>query len=425
MEHFVDPCTGSNLAKGTDTGLNNHVLFHEVADNDFRPRTVLVDMDPDVALDWSYLRCIPRANYVNGKEDGASNFARGAYSLGKDLLSDALAAVLHQVERCDQTHTVLLFHSLSGGCGSGLTAELLGELATELGRKTALVTCSLLPSVAGGSPLEPYNATLCWERLQENTELTLMLDNDALYSVCENALQLPLATFRHTNQLVAQVASGLTAPLRMPSQPDMQMRVFLNNLVPFPRIHTVVPHLAPLRPAAAPRAPLSVTDIARMACQPSASLARCDIREGVTFAAALLLRGDVSPVDAVAVSSRIASHVKIATTNEPRAQFPGDVAAAEPISCLNLSNNGAVCAPLQRLVDLFDRLYARRAFMHYLWGEGLSSEEAFYAREALHGLLISYEEVARNVLEDNQQTHSEESWTAGASDAPHSTHWWD
>ena len=62
--------------------------------------------------------------------------------------------------------------------------------------------------------MEPYNAVLSIYDLIENTDLCLLMDNEAIYDVCRRSLQIELPNFTNINQIIAQNVSSLTSSLR-------------------------------------------------------------------------------------------------------------------------------------------------------------------------------------------------------------------
>ena len=94
--------------------------------------------------------------------------------------------------------------------------------------------------------VEPYNATLSIHQLVENTDATYFIDNEALYDICTNTLQLHTPTYGDLNHLVSLAMSGITTCLRFPGQLNADLRKLAVNMVPFPRLHFFMPGFAPL-----------------------------------------------------------------------------------------------------------------------------------------------------------------------------------
>jgi tubulin beta len=52
--------------------------------------------------------------------------------------------------------------------------------------------------------------------LIENTDQTIILDNEALYDICFRTLKLTQPTFGDLNHLISAAMSGITCSLRFP-----------------------------------------------------------------------------------------------------------------------------------------------------------------------------------------------------------------
>lgn len=62
--------------------------------------------------------------------------------------------------------------------------------------------------------VEPYNSVLSTHSLLEHTDVSFMIDNEAVYDICRRQLDIERPTYTNLNRLIAQVVSSLTASLR-------------------------------------------------------------------------------------------------------------------------------------------------------------------------------------------------------------------
>ena len=84
----------------------------------------------------------------------------------------------------------------------------------DYGKKSKLsFTVWACPQVAT-AVVEPYNTVLCIHSLLENTDITVMYDNEGLYDICRRNLDIERPTYTDLSRLLAQVISSLTASLR-------------------------------------------------------------------------------------------------------------------------------------------------------------------------------------------------------------------
>lgn len=151
-----------------------------------------------------------------------------------------------QSEKCDALQGFQLIHSLGGGTGSGLGTLLLSKLREEEPDRM-LATFSVMPSpLVSETVVEPYNAMLSIHQLTENSDMTICMDNEALHDICTKNLKKPHPEFDDLNRVVAQVMGGVSTSLRFPGQLNGDLRKLAMNLIPFPRLHYLLPSYGPL-----------------------------------------------------------------------------------------------------------------------------------------------------------------------------------
>ena len=82
-----------------------------------------------------------------------------------------------------------------------------------------MATFSIFPSPkVSDTVVEPYNATLSVNQLIENSDETMVIDNEALYDICFRTLKLTCPSYGDLNHLVSATMSGVTTCLRFPGQ---------------------------------------------------------------------------------------------------------------------------------------------------------------------------------------------------------------
>lgn len=64
-------------------------------------------------------------NLVGGKENAASNYARGKYTLGKAMVDIVLQKIRKLADHCENLQGFMIFQSLGGGTGSGFGSLIL------------------------------------------------------------------------------------------------------------------------------------------------------------------------------------------------------------------------------------------------------------------------------------------------------------
>lgn len=94
----------------------------------------------------------------------------------------------------------------------------------------------------GGSILEPYNAVCGFNAQLADYDLNVQIENEAVVALLKTRLKLEKPGFREINRLIAHLVSSVTLPARN----GHGISCLGPNMVPFPRLHFVIPSLAPL-----------------------------------------------------------------------------------------------------------------------------------------------------------------------------------
>ncbi|XP_013377236.1 PREDICTED: tubulin alpha-1B chain-like [Chinchilla lanigera] len=411
LEHGIQP-DGQMLSDSTTAGGDDSfsTFFSETSAGKHVPRTTFVDLEPTVIGLWTTgfagvlgLECGLRAlltppglsrplqvfsngpwvcplpdevrtgtyrqlfhpeQLITGKEDAANNYARGHYTVGReiiDLVSERVrklvsaietwkfrgavaekqllgfyqgselalwqkvsgnffhirmspaafirslnSTFLSQTEQCKNLQGFLVFRSFGGGTGSGFTSLLMERLSVEYGKKSKL-EFSIYPAPRLSSAVvEPYNSILTTHTTMEHCDCAFLVDNEAIYDICCRNLDIPRPSFPHLNRLVSQVVSSITASLRFDGALNVDLTEFQTNLVPYPRIHFPLTAYAPVISAEkAYHEQFSIAEMTNACFEPANQMVKCDPRHGKYMACCLLYRGDVVPKDVNAAIATI------------------------------------------------------------------------------------------------------------------------
>merc|ERR1711877_41345 len=183
---------------------------------------------------------------LNGKEDAANNFARGHYTVGKEILDQVNDRLRKLVDNSENVQGFIMNHAVGGGTGSGLGALILERIAVDY-RKKSKIGFEIYPAPNISTCIvEPYNAMLSTHWLLDHTEVSVVLDNEAIYGICQKQLDIDRPTYSNLNMVIAKVISSMTASLRFDGELNVDLGEFQTNLVPFPRLHFMTTALAPV-----------------------------------------------------------------------------------------------------------------------------------------------------------------------------------
>merc|ERR1712206_15604 len=368
LEHGIQPdgqMPSDKTIGGGDDAFNT--FFSETGAGKHVPRCVMVDLEPTVVDEvrtGTYRQLFHPEQLISGKEDAANNFARGHYTIGKEIVDLVLDRIRKLADNCTGLQGFMVFNACGGGTGSGLGCLMLERLSVDYGKKSKLsFTVWSCPQVAT-AVVEPYNTVLCVHSLLEHTDVTIMMDNEALYDICRRNLDIERPTYTNLNRLLGQIISSLTASLRFDGALNVDITEFQTNLVPYPRIHFMLSSYAPVISAEkAYHEQLSVAEITNSAFEPASMMAKC----GLNYQPPTVVPG-------------------------------GDLAKVMRAVCM-VSNSTAIAEVFSRLDHKFDLMYAKRAFVHWYVGEGMEEGEFSEAREDLAALEKDYEEVGIETTE--------------------------
>nr|VZH98922.1 unnamed protein product [Spirometra erinaceieuropaei] len=457
LEHGIDP---AGLSKQAASNPAIDTLFSESSASKFVPRSIFVDLEPtvvDVIRTGKYRHLFHPDCLLNGKEDAASNYARGFYTIGSEIIDLTLSRIRHIVENCDSVANFIVFHSFAGGTGSGFTALLTECMAAEYVKQSTF-QFSVYPSPrVSTAVVEPYNSILMTHATLDLSNCSLLMDNEALFNLYDQseegqrrlasgireasdqprASQLRIdkeceadkaaedkknmgiswPTYSNINHIIAQVLCALTCPIRFPGNQGMNLNDLQTNLVPYPRIHFPVVSYAPLiTPEKAYHEDLSTGKITAAAFHRNNQLVNVDLRAGRYMSCCLFYRGDVSPTEINRTLSAIKKKrsmdfvewcptgFKSSLSAQPPAVLPGgDLAKLQRAVCV-AANTTAIRTAWMKLTANFDLLFSKRAFLHWYLNEGLDFDEFADARENLAALEEDYQEVHNDIKEDVEET---------------------
>ncbi len=241
LEHGIQPdgqIPSDKTISGGDDAFNT--FFSETSAGKYVPRSIFVDLEPtvvDEVRSGTYRQLFQSEQLISGKEDAANNYARGYNTVSKKIIDLALDRIRKLADNCKGLQGFIVFNSVGGGTGSGFGSLLLEKLSVDYSKKSKL-GFNVYPSPKiSNSVVEPYNAVLSTNCLLEHNDVSVILDNEAIYDICRRQLDIERPTYINLNRLIAQVISSLTSSLRFDGALNADLVEFQNNLVKFQCTH--------------------------------------------------------------------------------------------------------------------------------------------------------------------------------------------
>jgi len=420
---------GTRAQEGTEKD-NRYfkTFFEETSVGNCVPRNLYVDLEPTVIDDVK--RGKKSGMYhpdflLSGKEDAANNFARGHYTVGKELMDVVNDRVRKLVDNCENVQGFIVNHSVGGGTGSGMGMLILERIAVDY-RKKSKIGFEIYPSPNISTCIvEPYNGLLSTHWLLDHTDVSLVLDNEALYDISQKKLDIKKPNYSNLNRVIAKVVSSMTAALRFDGELNVDMNEFQTNLVPFPRLHFMTTSLSPI--VSKTKASTANTEVKRItdeALQSGNFLVKYtdwDVVEDKYMAISLNYRGSVTSQEAnqtvqwvkgqnkVSFVEWCPTGFKIGLNDVPAAAVEGDDMCPADRNAVMIGNNIAVNRVfVDRLSKKYDMMYSQRAYVHWYVGEGMEEGEFSEAREDLGFLEKDYLDVVTEQNSDEDMEDDEE-----------------
>jgi tubulin epsilon len=201
--------------------------------------------------------------------------------------------------------------------------------------------------------------------------------------------------FDAMNNIVANLLLNLSSPSRFEGSLNVDLNEITMNLVPFPRLHYLVPAISPLFTSQDLGLPLhmlnqSFSDVFSRDYQ----LIKADPKHSLYLACALILRGKVNMSDIRRNIERLQPSLSFVHWNQQG--WKTGHCSVPPIgqaySVLNLANNTCFRHTLSDISERFNKLFRRKAHLHhYTTVDGMELDQLTQSMESLNSLVCEYE----------------------------------
>ena len=274
-----------------------------------------------------------------------------------------------------------------------------------------MLTNTVVPNTRLFRYYHAYNSLLSYHRIVENTDLTMLYDNNALGNICSNVLNKKTYKVDDVNSLISRSMLAQTACERLPSQLKLDLSKFAANAVPFPRLHFFTPSLSFTHKG--------LNDIFHHLVQLDSNfnLATVDFRHGRTLTFGSVFRGQDLPMNEIDIQL-------MRFQNRKSNNFAGWIGynfltgvCQVPekdyrISGAFFNNTTAVQEIFKRTSEHFTAMFKRKAFLHWYTDEGMDEMKFTEAESNVIDLAAEYQQYEDATVDEEGEIEEEEAQQA-------------
>ncbi|KAL3230163.1 Tubulin gamma chain [Nakaseomyces bracarensis] len=383
-------------------------FFKQISSNRYVPRAIMIDLEPAAITDvQSYFNDFfnPRSTWVSSEGLGAGNSWSTGYDHGINNQDRILDMIDRELDSTDNFEGFQLLHSVAGGTGSGLGSSLL-EALTDRYSKSFVTTYSVFPSKQSEVVVGPYNTMLTLRRLCEDSDASIIFDNNALMNLTARTFTDPNTSYEHTNQLISSAMSSITNSLRFPSYMYNSLTSIFSTLIPTPELHFLTPSFTPFTPdyiMGGNRFKKNTAyDVLLDLLDPFTSLVSRKSESVVYFNIFNTVIGDVEQKHILRAMPKMQQRINFASWSSSALHvnvgrrspyLPSLETRENNVSGLMLANTSAITAVFERSASAFDKLFYKGAFLNQfdsgkLFQNGL--DEFVESREVVTRMMEEY-----------------------------------
>ena len=382
------------------------VFFYQADDDHYIPRAILVDLEPRVIKSIqvsAYSKLYnPENIFVSKEGGGAGNVWAKGYSEGERFQEEIMEMIDREADGSDSLEGFILIHSINGGTGSGFGSFCLEKLNERFPKKL-IQTYSVFPNLPDSDiVVTPYNSILTLKRLILNSDCVIVLDNPALNNIATDRIKINSPTMQQVNSLISTVMSASTTTLRYPGYMNNDLISLIAPLVPTPRCHFLMTGYTPitLDNKVSMIRKTTVLDVMRRLLQSKNIMVQGGAKKGLYISILNIIQGEVDPTQVHKALQRIRERklanfipwgpasIQVALSKKsPYIETPYKV------SGLMLANHTSISILMQGIVDSFNSLYKKKAYLDMFRREDTfkdSLEEFNDAQEVVQKVIEEY-----------------------------------
>lgn len=347
---------------------------------------------------------------VEDMEDSGGNFARGKITLGRKIINLIVKKLRVITESCDSVQGFVVMNSYGGGTGSGIGSLVAEKLSHEFAKQTRINLGVFPGKVLGVACTEPYNSLLFSDSVIRDFDMSVLVENDRLYHICQDGIGMDRPNFFNCNRIVAQVISSITSNLRFDGDLCGTMEDLRVNLVPYPNLCFPVSAYAPIFDTDRANHSTNETDDYIKQCFYATNrMVDCPMESNRQLSTCMFFRGDFSAHEVNKSLARLKKSkavnfvdwcptgFKLSFVGQPSNHLPKSMLGNLGRSTLLLANTSAMQTCFKRLKNNVKFMLAKRAYFHWYEQEGMELDDFRRAYEEINIIQYDYWESGRSI----------------------------
>ncbi|CAD8080412.1 unnamed protein product [Paramecium primaurelia] len=380
-----------------ETTQKNYI--YQQIDDHHHPLALFADLDDRMIHEVQRNKQVQfkKNSFLYGQEDASNVYARGTYTLGREIVDKGLDFIRQQVEMMDRLDQFVITTSISGGTGSGFSELLLSRLNCDYGDKVKKNGFIIFPSSEmSNNILGVYNAMFSIQMTREYFQSITMFDNQSMYNVIDHQLDLDFVDYSHINNLVAQIISQYTGLRRFNSSDNSK---FFSNMCPYPQMHYFIPSFGKMTLINDyNRKELDQSQFIKYLTKKELKLYQCPQNPRHLSTTLLFRQKEVNhfygkfDLTIQNLDHYFNQSPRIFQCNSSNYQIIPEFAEMKKTGTF-FSNDASIISRFKLLGAQFDKVYTKRAFVWCYVTEGLEESEFSQGRESLANLENQYYEI--------------------------------
>uniref|UniRef100_A0A0A9YZ44 Tubulin beta chain n=1 Tax=Lygus hesperus TaxID=30085 RepID=A0A0A9YZ44_LYGHE len=406
-----------------------NVMFQAQSPEKYYQKAVFMDTDPntmDNVVSGPQGRLLQRGAAVSGREAANGLYSCAKRQSGPEMGPTVVENVRKLTEKENGAPEGFLFtHSMAGGTGSGLTADMLGRLKEEY-PKSHQLQLAVFPEKelkSKDSLFGFYNAALMLKDTLDDPRTVILVDNPALLGILNSCSLKPINgnSYRSANQLLAHVASALTACTRFYGTSPILLEDLEAFLVPTNLLRFSSPAINPISQGCychgVQPEKMETRDVTTGCFDPRAQLnSATGVKGEPVISSSLVYRGKndkdeinrsihqaVNQYD-VRFGEGIQKGFKVGLAETAPSLVPFQEHKKANTSAALFLNTTALAVPFSFLKEVIQAMLDRRTNLHYYLENGEEPNDFSQAQDSLQSLLDEYKSYrGQNPCKDRNQ----------------------